>query len=397
MQICEVRDTEGEKEFLDAARVIYIDDPNWVCPLDRDIQEIFNPGENPNFKNGVAARWVLKSHKGRLIGRIAAFVDRKSAHDMEHPTGGCGFFECIDNQDAATLLFDTAKEWLETQGMQAMNGPVNFGETDKFWGLLVDGFSQPAYKIAYNPPYYQKLFEEYGFKVYFKQEGFHLNLSKEIPARFWKIAEWVAKKPDYHFEHFQWSQMEKHANDFTHVFNEAWKDFKKDFEPLKSEYVKGFLTKAKMVLEEKFIWLGYCKGEPIAIYLMYPDVNQIFKGFQGKLSLWNKLKLVYMVKTKKLTRARGVLMGVVPKFQGLGVESAFIWHLNQALKDMPQYTELEFSWVGDFNPPMRKLWMSVGAEPAKHYITYRYLFDRNAEYKRYPLPETEKVAAETAN
>ena len=88
-----------------------------------------------------------------------------------------------------------------------------------------------------------------------------------------------------------------------------------------------------------------------------------------------------------MTRARGVLMGVIPKFQGKGIESAFMWYINQALKQMPHYTELEFSWVGDYNPPMRKLWESVEAVSAKHYITYRYLFDRNAEFKRYPLPE----------
>ena len=144
---------------------------------------------------------------------------------------------------------------------------------------------------------------------------------------------------------------------------------------------------AKVILEEKFIWFGYNEGKPIAIYFMYPDVNQIFKGFAGKLNLINKLKLLYQVKTNKMTRARGVLMGVVPKFQGMGIESAFIWHLEKVLRTMPHYTELEFSWVGDFNPSMRKLWMSVGAEPVKHYITYRYLFDRDKEFKRYPIPE----------
>ena len=267
-----------------------------------------------------------------------------------------------------------------------MDGPINFGEPDKFWGCLVDGFTQPAYNVAYNLPYYQHLFESYGFQVYYNQEGFHFYLQREIPARFWKIAEWVAKKPGYTFEHLKFSQMDKYAKDFTKAFNEAWKDFKEDFEPMETAYVINFLKKARMVLEEKFIWIAYFNGEPIAIYLMYPDVNQIFKNFNGKLSLLNKLRLLYMVKTKKITRARSVLMGVVPKFQGLGIESAFIYQLDKVFKEMPQYTELEFSWVGDFNPAMRKLWESVGAESAKKYITYRYMFDRNAPFVRYPIP-----------
>ena len=387
MQLVNVNDHKSRKEFLDVARVIYKNDTTWVCPLDDDIEAVFDPQQNTSFKKGEAQRWILKNEKGQLIGRIAAFIDYKTLKDNDQPTGGCGFFECIDDQNAASLLFDTAKDWLKSKNIEAMDGPVNFGETDKYWGLLVDGFTHPAYKIAYNPPYYQKLFENYGFQVYYNQEGFHMNLANDVPPRFWKIAEWVAKKPDYEFHHLDFKKLDQNAADFVHVFNEAWKDFKVDFEPLDIEYVKGFLKKGKIVLEEKFIWIGYNKGEPIAIYLMYPDVNQLFKPFKGKLNLWNKLRLVYGVKTKKMTRARGVLMGVVPKFQGLGIESAFIWHINEALKELPQYNELEFSWVGDFNPPMRKLWAQVGAESAKKYITYRYLFDRTKEFKRYPIPE----------
>lgn len=387
MKAVEVTDKRTERKFLDMVQIIYHTDKNYVRPLDQDIKGVFSPAENNFFKHGVATRWILIDDAGLIIGRIAAFIDRKQMNDYDQPTGGIGFFECINEQKAANFLFDTAKEWLRQRGAQAMNGPINFGETDKFWGLLVDGFTQPAYRIAYNPPYYRTLFENYGFKTFYKQEGFHLNLSKEIPERFWKIAEWVAKKPEYTFEHMSFDNMDKYVKDFTKVFNEAWKDFKKDFEPLQDDYVRNFIRKGRRVMEEKFIWFAYNKGEPIAIYLMYPDLNQLFKPFNGKLGLWNKLRLLYILKQGKLSRARGVLMGVVPRFQGMGIESAFIWHLDMVLSEMPQYKELEFSWVGDFNPPMRKLWMAVGAEPAKHYITYRYLFDPNAVFKRYPIPE----------
>ena len=391
MEIIEVTNSKREILFLDVARELYKNDPNWVCPLDNDIRNVFNPKENSFYRHGEAVRYVLKNN-GKLIGRIAVFIDTNTVHDSELPTGGCGFFECIDDQQASDLLFNTAKSWLEQKGMKAMNGPINFGETDKYWGLLVDGFTQPAYEVAYNHSYYQKLFESYGFKIYYRQEGFHFYLDREIPSRFWKIAGWVAQKPDYSFEHLRYSHVEKYIRDFTKVFNEAWSDFKEDFEPLEEAYVRNFIMKAKIIVEEKFIWFAYNNGEPIAIYLMIPDVNQVFKDFNGKLNLINKLKVLYRVKTKKMTRAKGILMGVIPKFQGLGIESAFIWHLNEVFKTMPHYKEIEFSWVGDFNPPMRKLWLSVGAEPAKQYITYRYLFDPNAEFKRYPIEEEKKTS-----
>ena len=89
-----------------------------------------------------------------------------------------------------------------------------------------------------------------------------------------------------------------------------------------------------------------------------------------------------------MTRARGVLMGVIPSYQGRGVESGIILHLQKVFERKTHYTEIEFSWVGDFNPKMRKIFLGVGSVSAKHYITYRYLFDRNAPFKRYPIPES---------
>ena len=90
---------------------------------------------------------------------------------------------------------------------------------------------------------------------------------------------------------------------------------------------------------------------------------------------------------RTMTRAKGLLMGVIPAFQNLGIESAFILHVRDVLKRKPHYTEVEFSWVADFNPRMRKIFVSVGSVPAKNYITFRYLFDRTKEFKRYPIPD----------
>lgn len=385
MKIIEVNSKAEKADFLNVARVIYKNDTVWVCPPDKDINSIFNPKTNVYYSHGDACRWILKDANNKLIGRIAAFINENKQELEDQPTGGIGFFECIEDEKAAFMLFDTAKAWLEERKMEAMDGPINFGETDKYWGLLVDGFIHPCYEVNYNPPYYQKYFENYGFKTYFKQEGFHLDISKGISERFLKIASWVAKKPGYEFKHFRWKNEDKFINDFCEVFNVAWATFKEDFKPLKPEYVKRTLKKAKVILEEEFIWIAYYENEPIAIYLMYPDVNQIFKYLNGKLHPINLLRFLYLKKKKTMTRARGVLMGVKPKFQGLGIESAFIFHINEVMKKKPQFTEIEFSWVGDFNPKMRKIFIAVGSESVKHYITYRYLFDRNKEFKRFPI------------
>lgn len=385
MKIVEVKSKKQKKRFLNVARKIYKDDKVWVCPPDKEINAVFDPKQNVFYSHGEACRWILYDEKGTFAGRIAAFIDYNKSESEDQPTGGIGFFECIDNQEAASILFDTAKAWLRERGMEAMDGPINFGETDKYWGLLVDGFTHPSYEIAYNKKYYQKLFETYGFKTYYKQEGFHLDLTKDIDERFLKIASWVAKKPEYEFKHFRWKDQEKDVNDFCAVYNEAWASFKEDFKPMKPEYVHKTLKKAKAIIDEEFIWLAYNKGKPIAIYLMYPDVNQIFKYLNGKLHIWNLIRFLILKKKKTMTRARGVLMGVIPKFQGLGIESAFIYHIDKAMKKKPHYKEIEFSWVGDFNPKMRKIFISVGSKSVKHYITYRYLFDRSKKFKRFPI------------
>lgn len=387
MNLYRVNDRKTEKMFLDTARIIYRNDKTWVCPLDNDIKAVFDPQKNTYFKHGIVERWVLTDDNNRLTGRIAAFIDFNLADTYEQPTGGIGFFECTDDKESAFFLFDTAKEWLKGKGMEAMDGPINFGETDKYWGLLVNGFTHPSFDVPYNPPYYQDLFESYGFQVYYRMEGFHLNLKKPLPERLAKIAERILSQPGYEFLHFTWKEEKKLTKDFAEVFNEAWASFKKNFEPLEQEYIRATLKKARPILDEEFIWLAYFEGKPIGIYLMFPDLNQILKHLNGKLNPVSMLKFFWLKKRKTMTRAKGLLMGVIPKYQNRGIESAFVHNLSRVLRNKPHYTEVEFSWVADFNPRMRKIFVAVGSEPAKNYVTYRYLFDRSKEFKRYPIPE----------
>jgi GNAT superfamily N-acetyltransferase len=387
MKLSRVSDKKTKKQFLDVARIVYKDDKIWVCPFDNEIEAIFDPEKNPYFKHGELERWILLDDNNNLTGRIAAFIDKNLAFTYDQPTGGMGFFECINNKESAFLLFETAREWLRDRGMEAMDGPINFGETDKYWGLLVDGFTHPSFEVPYNPPYYQTLYESFGFQTYYKMEGFHLDITKPLSDRFMKIAEWVSMKPGYEFKHFTWNDQNKFTKDFALVFNEAWASFKTNFEPLQADYISTVLKKAKAIIDEEFIWLAYFEGKPIAIYLMFPDMNMILKRLNGKLDIFSMIKFLYLKKRNTMTRAKGLLMGVIPKYQNHGIESAFILKVREVFARKPHYTEVEFSWVADFNPKMRKIFISVGSIPAKNYITYRYLFDRSKEFKRYPIPE----------
>jgi len=282
MNIVEVISRKEVNQFHDVGREIYRNDNTWVCPFDKEIESVFTPSSNFFFNHGEATRWILFDDHKRLIGRIAAFIDHKTALKYDQPTGGAGFFECINSKEASVLLFDTARDWLRERGMKAMDGPINFGEPDKYWGLLVEGFTHPSYEIAYNHKYYRELFESYGFKTYFKQEGFHLDLKKEMPERFLKIAEWITKKPEYEFRHFEWKNVDKFINDFAIVYNETWASFKENFEPMDIAYIKKTLKKARIILEEEFIWLVYYNNKPIAIYLQGPERSR--SGYNQQMS-----------------------------------------------------------------------------------------------------------------
>ncbi len=391
MKIIEVNDQKTKRDFLEVVNVIYQLDPNYVRPLDLEIDSIFDPSKNNFHSHGTVTRWVLYNESEQAIGRVAAFINEKKAFTFEQPTGGMGFFECIEDETASKLLMDTARNWLQERGMEAMDGPINFGENDNFWGLLVWGFTHPAIGMNYNPPYYQNFFESYGFKTYFEQVSNHLDLTKKLPERFAKIAEWVTKKEGYHFEHFKLNQLEKYSRDFQEIYNDAWR-FHENFTEMNAITVQESLEKIKPFMDERFIIFAYVNNEPAAFVVIVPDLNQIVKHLNGKLNFMSKLKFIYHKWMGTMNRLRVIIMGVKPKFQKLGLESALIMKAHDAVVPLNKYKEVELSWVGDFNPKMRAIHESMGASLGKKHLTYRCLFNDTKDFKRSSIIELSKNA-----
>lgn len=385
MEVIQVADRKTVEAFHQFPIHLYRNDPNWVTPLRKMIEDIFNPEKNAGFVGGDARRWLVKKDN-KVVGRIAAFYNRDKIESGAEQAGNIGFFECIDDKEAAGLLFDAAKNWLLAEGFTAMDGPVNFGENFFNWGLLVDGFQQQGFGMQYNPPYYKRLFENYGFRTYYQQFSYHLDItSPDLPQRFWKIAEWVAKKPDYSFRTFSFENQDQCIEDFLSVYEQAWNKHS-NFKPIDRKELKALIRDAKIVLEEEFIWYVFYKGEPIAFFMMIPDLNQILKHLKnGKLNLLNILKLLYLKHKKTMSRCRVLVMGVIPRFQGAGIESGIFWQLRQVFLRKTWYNEMELSWVGDFNPKMISLFNAVGGKYAKTHETLRYLFDRSRPFERLPI------------
>ncbi len=382
MNLTIVSDKKLSAEFHRVPKILYKNDKNWVCPLDMEIENIFNPEKNSCFQHGDAIRWILRDENGNLIGRIAAFYDNNKAPHNPQPTGGTGFFECINDQKAANLLFNTAKEWLKSKGMEAMDGPINFGENFVYWGLLVDGFVQQGYGMPYNFPYYKELFENYGFKNYFEQYSFHDDLSKPYPERMRKFAEHFFDKPEYSFRHFEMNKAVEYIRQIVEMYNLIWSDFHEHYSPLKFEDFYGIFTDAKPLLNEKVIWLGYHNEKPIGFLIAFPDINQVYKKLKnGRLNPLNILKLM-VYRKRAVTRARLLISGVIPEYQRTGAVGPMYLRLADTMREMGM-KELELSWVGDYNITVNRMYGQFGATKEKTHITYRYLFDQNAEFTRF--------------
>ena len=385
MQVIEVNSADTVKDFLDVNALMNKSNPAYIRPLDNEVKDVFNPAKNKNYKYGETKRWIAKDDNGNLIGRIAAFTNSKYVNKgTEFPVGGIGFFDCINDQPLANVLFDTAREWLQSKGMEAMDGPINFGDRDKWWGLMVEGFdSEPMYGMSFNPSYYEDLFNNYGFRNYYNQYYYYMNVDDPLPERFPERHAKFKAKAGYEAKHVKLKELDKYAEDFATVYNAAWAQHGEAKEITKEQVMKLFKT-MKPVMDERTVWFAYYKEDPIAMFINIPDVNQYFKHFNGKFGLIEKLRLLWMKKTGYNKRLTGLAFGVTPKYQALGIDSFMIYECALLLQGKGWYTQYEMGWAGDWNPKMINIYRSLGGKQSRRMVTFRYLFDRNIPFERHP-------------
>ena len=381
--LIEVNSKTYIKKFLDFPSTIYVNDKNWIRPLNVDIENVFNPKKNKFFRNGNAIRWILVNLDGKVIGRIAAFYRDKKKGSEDQPTGGCGFFDCINDKVASAILFDAAKKWLSKAGMEAMDGPINFGSRENFWGCLSEGYYEPIYKMPYNHSYYNELFINYGFKNYFNQFTFHVPLTPDdLDPIIVKKAAKIRKDSSISFVFYDKKKPKKAAIAFVEIFNAAWANFT-GIKPLTLVQAMSVFKSMKQIIDPKLMIFAYHNEKPIAFFIMIPDLYQIMRKFNGNFNIINKVRLLFDLKVRKVcTRAVGMIFGVIPEFQGKGVAEGMIMFFEDEVSQGVNYTDLEMNWIGDFNPKMIRLVEQIGGKVRKTHITYRYLFDRTKQFER---------------
>ncbi|KIC65131.1 hypothetical protein [Chryseobacterium taiwanense] len=377
----EVQNKTQKKEFLEFPARLYQHDQNYIRPRNIDIEDVFNPEKNKFFKNGECTRFLFKNKNNETVGKVAVFINE--TYQQKQPTGGFGFFDCINDQETANFIFDHCKKWLQQRGMEAMDGPINFGERDKFWGLVIEGYIEPLFSMNYNFPYYKELFENYGFKIYFEQLCFSRPIFAEVSRVFTVMHAKHSKNPDISARPMTKNNLGKFAKDFTEIYNKAWAAHGEGKCLDEAKTLKMFNT-MKPIINEHISWFVYENEKPIAMWMNLPDTNQWLKYLNGKFGIWEKLKFLWIKKFKKNEKMIGIVFGVIPEWQKKGIEGYMIWEGTQHLRKHTDFKVTEMQWIGDFNPKMIKIAENLDTTVTRKLATYRYLFDRNKEFERHP-------------
>ena len=382
MKAVQVVSDELKKEFLNFPARLFQNDKNYIRPLNNDIEEVFNPKRNKFFRSGECERFLFKNDKDETVGKVAVFINKK--YRQKQATGGIGFFDCINDQKTADFIFDFAKNRLQEKGMEAMDGPINFGERDKFWGLLIEGFSEPLYGMNYNPPYYTELFENYGFQIYFNQLCFGRKVHDAVADNFLEMHKRISQNKNISAKRMKVKDLEKYAKDFTEVYNKAWANHGEGKELTNAHTFKLFKT-LKPVINEHISWFIYENEKPIAMWMNIPDLNQWFKYLNGEFGLLQKLKFLFLKKFKKNKKMVGLVFGIVPEWQRKGIDGYMIWEGTKHFRKTTDFEDYEMQWIGDFNPKMIKIAENLETVVTRKLATYRYLFDREKEFERHKI------------
>lgn len=374
--ITEVSSKAQEQIFLDMPTLIYQDDPHYVRPLDQDIKDIFDAQTNSLLIEGDCRRWLLWTKAGICIGRIAAFYkvkQRIGTADPQRRIGGIGFFECIDDQEAAGCLLDQASRWLGEQQIKVIHGPVNFGSRHQWWGLMIKSSSMPNYGNNYHPAYYRALIENYGFVLNYQQLTYSIKQTGAQPILFERLRSHFEADSRYAFKAMDTSRPVEMAAQFQQLYHKICV-VQDGLPALNLNQVLTLMHKLGDMLDPRLIWFGYFNGEPIAFFVAIPELNQlIMQHVGGKINFIDRFKLARLRWLKQYEKAYGLYCGVLPAFQKRAVALGLIANIQDAWANRLKipYKSIELNWIGDYNPRMLKLMKLLDAEVTKIHHTYR--------------------------
>lgn len=359
--------TEDEKKkFIEFQYDLYHGDNFFVPPLRIDQKKLLNTDKNPFYNNAEIALFIAE-HEGKIAGKIAAVVDHRFNEFHGSKTGHFGFFECIDHQPTANLLFRVAEDWLKDKGMTKVLGPASPGMMDMV-GFLVDGFDKAPYILMpYTKPYYEKIVTNAGYETAMDLLAYIVDKDTVDFDRVERGKKIVMKRnPTLVIRPISLKKIKEEVEIVRSIYNETWKN-NWGFLPLSKEELAATAEEFKLVLDPDFAHIAEIEGKAVAFSIGLPDLNIILKKMNGNLFPFGFLKL--LLGKKKIKRYRTALMGVLPEVQGRGIDS--LLHHAAIEKGLKKgYTESELSWVLGNNPDMIRTAEKIGGKLDKTYRMY---------------------------
>jgi hypothetical protein len=354
--------------------------PQWAPPFQFEIEQIFDSHKNDYFEKGSCERFlVFDAEKAGAVARFAVMNTPERDRVLEPTMGGIGFIEMEDDEKLAQDIIDFAADWHRERGYHAMRGPINFGENDMYWGLLVENFEEPPiYGMFYHAPYYKDLLEATGAEKLDDHWSYKRRFDKPLPERLLKIADRIEQKPKIKLRPIDKKNIYRDAEYVRRIYNDAWSDQdirerESEFTELTQETVEQMVKKLKPVMIPESALLAFVDGEPAAFSVSIPDLNEISKETGGRLRWWHYPKLLWF--KRRASHLRTLVFGTRPKYRKMGLEAlTFVRGIEYTHAAVPSLEYLEGAWVSEKNWLMQRSLEALGCRHHKTHRTYKWTF-----------------------
>ena len=366
-----VRDKAAKRAFLDLPFAIYRDDPNWIAPLYLERYEHLDPKKNPYFQHA-EAELFLAERDGKPVGRISAQVCRLRGELYKDGVGQFGFLEAADDPEVFAALFDCASAWLKSRGMRRIQGPFSFSINDEM-GLLIDGFdTPPMMMMGHAPRYYGPRVAELGFAKAKDVIAYDYVDETEMPRAMRVAHDKAMSAKDIAIRALDKKNLAAELEIIVSILNDAWSG-NWGFVPWTREEMVALGNNLKFLVTGEFIAIAEFKGEPVAMAVSLPNINEWLRGLDGRLLPFGWAKIAWHLFAKPPKSIRMPLMGLRKKYHGTALGAALaLGAIGQVRKyHVSRGTRRgELSWILEDNVAMRRMIEMAGARPYKTYRIY---------------------------
>lgn len=375
-QFKKITTSRDADHFYQFQKNLYKDTPQWIPPFRFEIEKIFDPQKNSFFKTGECERYLVYDGS-KVVARFAVMNQPKRDAVLTPKMGGLGFLELVNDQQVMDAVIGFTARWHKKRGYSAFRGPVNFGENDNYWGLLVENYEEePIYGMHYHHAYYKTLVESSGGEKLDDHWSYRRDFDQPLPERLVRITNHIEERLDVTVRPVDFKNIEKDAEAIRTIYNRAWSeqdivDREEEFTELTRETITEMVNQLRNVVIRESVLLATINGEPVSFIVCIPDLNQVSKKTGGRLRWWQIPRLLYLKKNAR--RLRTIVFGTLPEHRKKGVEAlVFIRGIQMTKKAAPTLEYLEGAWVSEKNWLMQRSLEALGCYHHKTHRTYKW-------------------------